>query len=193
MSQACAVLCERPSSLPLSPFLCFISPWNRRTVQKSHHLEANYKVSDILNLKLQSLSKHPDAESRWLCVPPTSAPARNQRSLSQRLAGAARREVLHTLQHVNLFQQFNSSLPFCLQSAPQLTSSPIRTPNELLLQILWAGTLQKLFSFKWCVSQIRASCVRLRRKLWEECLRGGKCGNITSCVCLHARLLLTLL
>lgn len=30
-------------------------------------------------------------------------------------------------------------------------------------------------------------------RLSKERLQGGKCGNITSCVCLHARLLLTLL
>lgn len=35
-------------------------------------------------------------------------------------------------------------------------------------------------------------CVRLRWKFSKQCLQGGKCCNITSCVCLHARLLLTL-
>lgn len=35
-------------------------------------------------------------------------------------------------------------------------------------------------------------CVSLKEAL-RKCLRGGKCGNITSCVCLHARLLVTLL
>lgn len=54
-----------------------------------------------------------------------------------------------------------------------------------------AAKSEDIFLLKWSVIQIHA-CVRLGGKLSKERLQEGKCSNITSCVCLHARLLLKL-